>query len=48
MKLDAREEFYEVDFKVEFLELNTENPNEVLVLIEKELRDRFNPIIGRQ
>ncbi|MFG0592213.1 hypothetical protein ACF8C4_13915 [Myroides odoratimimus] len=48
MKLKARENFNEEIFRVKALEINVEHYDWIVPLVEKELRNIYHPIVGKQ
>ena len=48
LKLNARENLYNETFRIKAIELGLGNYSELMASIESELRDKINPIIGRQ
>lgn len=48
MKLLSRENLYGLHFRVSVIEMDIENYDLVMGFLEKELREIYNPIIGRQ
>jgi hypothetical protein len=48
MKLKARENLYCSIFRVSWIPLNVKNYDMIAPAIEVALRNRFNPIIGKQ
>ncbi|AJH14547.1 hypothetical protein [Myroides profundi] len=48
MKLAARENFNEEIFRVKVLEINVDHYDWIVPLVEKELRNIYHPIVGKQ
>lgn len=48
MKLKARTNLYDQFFRVSVLEVNTKNYDLIVPILENELRNKINPIIGKQ
>ena len=48
LKLKARTNLYGERFRVKYLTLDIQNWREILPILERALRDKVNPILGRQ
>jgi hypothetical protein len=48
LKLRARTNIYGKLFRVSTIEVDVKNWREILLILEKELREKINPILGRQ
>ncbi len=48
LKLKARKNIHDLTFRLSFIKIDVKNYNVIMPLIESQLRNRINPILGRQ
>jgi hypothetical protein len=48
LKLKARTNVHDLKFRLSFIKIDVKNYNVIMPLVESQLRNRFNPILGRQ
>ncbi len=48
MKLNARKNLHGIKFRVRYIKIEVNNYNMIVPHVESRLRDRYNPIVGRQ